>query len=304
MNTLNFYPIGTESTPWGETERQAWYHSCQIQRRYQTVLDDIHALGSEFELINYGALSIDAARYPLWAIKSCDWQPTKPWVLVTGGVHGYETSGVHGALGFVRQYGAEYASKVNWLVLPCISPWGYETINRWGPNAVDPNRSFVAGSDSEEAQAVMALLADFNCPFKLHIDLHETTDTDESEFRPALAARDGKPYEAGIIPDGFYLVGDSHNPQTEFQRIIIAAVAAVTHIAPSDDNGMIIGAPVEQLGVINYPVKALGLCAGVTDSEYCTTTEVYPDSPNATAEQCNQAQIAAVRAAIDYVLAN
>jgi len=25
----------------------------------------------------------------------------------------------------------------------------------------------------------------------MHIDLHETTDTDETEFRPALAARDG-----------------------------------------------------------------------------------------------------------------
>jgi hypothetical protein len=32
------------------------------------------------------------------------------------------------------------------------------------------------------------------------IDLHETTDSDESEFRPALAARDGKPFELGLIP--------------------------------------------------------------------------------------------------------
>jgi len=36
-----------------------------------------------------------------------------------------------------------------------------------------------------------------------HIDLHETTDTDESQYRPAVAARDGKPFAPGTIPDGF-----------------------------------------------------------------------------------------------------
>ena len=33
--------------------------------------------------------------------------------------------------------------------------------------------------------------------FLVHMDLHETTDSDEEEFRPALAARDGKPFEPG-----------------------------------------------------------------------------------------------------------
>ncbi|MBL2545369.1 peptidase, partial [Klebsiella pneumoniae] len=80
--------------------------------------------------------------------------------------------------------------------------------------------------------------------FVLHIDLHETTDSDESEFRPALAARDGNPFEPGLIPDGFYLVDDSENPQAAFQQAVIAAVEKVTHIAPADDKGEIIGSPV------------------------------------------------------------
>lgn len=79
-----------------------------------------------------------------------------------------------------------------------------------------------------------------------HIDLHETTDTDESEFRPALAARDGKEYEEDEIPDGFYLVGDSDMPNTAFQTAIIDEVRKVTHIAPPDSKGNIIGAPIEQ----------------------------------------------------------
>ena len=138
--------------------------------------------------------------------------------------------------------------------------------------------------------------------FLLHVDLHETTDSDESEFRPALAARDGKPFEPGLIPDGFYLVDDRENPQREFQRAIIEAVATVTHIAAADDRNEIIGSAVVAPGVIDYPLRELGLCAGITGARYTTTTEVYPDSPHATAEQCNAAQVTAICAAIDFAL--
>jgi hypothetical protein len=56
-------------------------------------------------------------------------------------------------------------------------------------------------------------------------------------------------------------------------------------------------------GVIRYPMRELGLCAGITGARYTTTTEVYPDSARATPEQCNAAQVAAVCAAIEFVLA-
>ena len=149
----------------------------------------------------------------------------------------------------------------------------------------------------------MRLVEPFRDRVLLHIDLHETTDSDESEFRPALAARDGKAFEPDTVPDGFYLVDDSAHPQPEFQQAVIAAVAKVTHIAPADHDGQIIGSPVVAPGVIEYPLTRLGLCASITTARYKTTTEVYPDSPRATAEQCNAAQIAAVCAAIDFVLA-
>jgi hypothetical protein len=149
----------------------------------------------------------------------------------------------------------------------------------------------------------MQLVERIGGPMLLHIDLHETTDSDEQEFRPALAARDGKPFKPGLIPDGFYTVGDTDNPQPEFQAAIIRGVELVTHIAAADDNGEIIGSPVTQRGVINYPCKALGLCAGLTNARFTTTTEVYPDSPRATPEICNAAQVAAVRSALDFALA-
>ena len=185
-----------------------------------------------------------------------------------------------------------------------MSPWAYERIHRWNPQAVDPNRSFRADSPAPEAAALMRLVAPYRGRFLVHVDLHETTNSDESEFRPALAARDGKPFEPEGIPDGFYLVDDSANAQPEFQRAIIAAVAAVTHIAPADAKGEIIGAPVVAPGVILYPMKQLGLCAGISDARYTTTTEVYPDSPRATTAQCNAAQVTAVCAALDFALAH
>ena len=41
----------------------------------------------------------------------------------------------------------------------------------------------------------------------------------------------------------------------------------------------------------------------VTEARFTTTTEVYPDSPKVTDEDCNRAQVAAVRGALDFVLA-
>ena len=46
-----------------------------------------------------------------------------------------------------------------------------------------------------------------------------------------------------------------------------------------------------------------GMCAAITGARYKTTTEVYPDSPRAAPQQCNDAQVAAVCAALDHVLA-
>lgn len=297
------YPIGTPGQPWGEAERKAWCEQRDVKRSYQEeVVTKIDALRERFDVEQYGALSYDEARFPLFCIKTRNWDAAKPVVLVTGGVHGYETSGVHGALKFVDTQAERYAEHFNIVVAPCVSPWGYEVINRWNPNAIDPNRSFYADSPAEESANLIKLVATLG-DVLMHIDLHETTDSDETEFRPALAARDGLEYIEGMIPDGFYTVGDTENPQPEFQKAVIESVAKVTHIAPADDKGEIIGSPVVQFGVINYPMVELGLCGGVTNCTYGTTTEVYPDSPKVTDEECNDAQVAAVVGGLNYVLA-
>ncbi|MET0289997.1 MAG: M14 family metallocarboxypeptidase [Pseudoxanthomonas sp.] len=304
MSSDAFYPIGTPGRPWGAREKAQWLAQQVRHRSYHDeVVQEIERLSAGFDVSEYGLLRYGEERYPLYAVRSQSWDDALPTVLVTGGVHGYETSGVHGALQFLRTRAQDYAGRVNLLVVPCVSPWGYERIHRWNPDAIDPNRSFRAGSPAGESAALWTLAAPLRTCCLMHIDLHETTDSDESEFRPALSARDGKPFEPDGIPDGFYLVDDSDKPQPAFQQAIIAAVERVTHIAPADAAGLIIGSPVVAPGVIEYPVKRLGLCAGITDARFVTTTEVYPDSPKATPQQCNDAQVAAVCAAIDFALA-
>ena len=301
------YPIGTPGTPWDAAERSAWLARQRAQRSYA---DDVIArletrLPAQVESFQYGVLDyarLGLGRYPLLAVRSRGWNPDLPVVVVTGGVHGYETSGVHGALQWLEHDAARHAGTLNVLVLPCLSPWGYETVNRWNPDALDPNRQFKPDSPAAESALAMACVAAHCARVDVHIDLHETTDTDNSEFGPAKAARDGSALDWHAIPDGFYLVADSVRPEPEFQRALIDAVRRVTHIAGPDAQGRIIGATLQQDGVISLAKRASGLCGGMTDARFVTTTEVYPDSPSASPAQCNEAQVAAVEAAIAHLL--
>jgi hypothetical protein len=296
------YSIGTKGQPWTDEDKALWFSKQAIKRSYQVeVLSKLESLTASFTMIQYGSLAIDESRYPLYAMKSNNWQSNNKTVLVTGGVHGYETSGVQGAIRFLETSAENFSEQFNIVVVPCVSPWGYETINRWNNKAIDPNRSFYPDSPAQESSALMSFINDLDLDTAMHIDLHETTDTDNSEFRPALAARDAIVQKNWNIPDGFYLVGDSTKPEADFQRTINQAVAKVTHIAPEDSNGKLIGVTIEQFGVINYAGRELGLCMGLTDAPYVTTTEVYPDSPLVDDENCIKAQVAAITAAISFI---
>jgi len=302
LKSPSFYPVGTPGQPWRDADLACWRAQLSRRRSYAAdVLRRVEELTRQFEIVRYGDLSYADEHYALVAVRNQGWRPELPAVLITGGVHGYETSGVHGALRFLEAHAQAYQRKVNFLLVPCVSPWAYERIQRWNHDAVDPNRSFRDNSPAQECVALMRLIAPWRNQFVAHIDLHETTDTDESEFRPALAARDGEPFEPCTIPDGFYLVDDAANPQPEFQQAILAAVERVTHVAAEDAQGLILDALAVAPGVIRYAVKALGLCTCITGAPYTTTTEVYPDSPRATPEQCNAAQVAALCAGLDFV---
>lgn len=291
-------------TSWGEAERIAWRATCTPQRSYaRDVLTRIDALRDRYDVVSYGRLDYPEGPYPLLALCSKESDPTLPLMLVTGGVHGYETSGVLGALAFLEGSAAAWAGKARIAVAPCVSPWGYEVVHRWNPHALDPNRNMTVDSAAEECAALVRWVRSLG-PVRMHIDLHETTDSDNTTFRPAKAARDGVPLALTPIPDGFYLVGRADRPARAFQAAIRDAVAEVTPIAPADDQGQLIGVDIEDEGIILYDVQSLGLCMGITEAPFATTTEVYPDSPRTDPATCAQAQVTAVDSAIAYALAH
>ena len=123
MNNPHFYAIGNPGQAWGAAELAQWRARQVRQRSYaDDVLSSIGRLGARFDVSSYGEVAYAGEHFALLALRSRNWQPELPTALITGGVHGYETSGVHGALGFLEQQAAAYEGRVNLLVAPCVSP--------------------------------------------------------------------------------------------------------------------------------------------------------------------------------------
>jgi len=289
---------------WGAAEKSQWLTKASFEKNYQQdVLDKINALPDFWSRQKYGQLAYDPQRYPLYGLLSADWSAELPTALITAGVHGYETGGIYAAIEFLESGFKEYAGKFNLVVVPCVSPWGYETNNRWNPYTVDPNRSFV-NEEAEESALLKNFVASIAGKIAIHIDLHETTDRDKTVFRPALAARDGKDIPIEEIPQGFYLVGDEDRPELGFQKAMINAVEKITLIAPPDSEGEILGKPAVSHGVILYPMRELGLSGILTDAPFHSTTEIYPDGTWMTPQASVAGQLAAIRGGLDYVLSH
>ncbi|WP_419781127.1 M14 family metallopeptidase [Maridesulfovibrio sp.] len=287
---------------WGTEEKSKWLKQAVFEKDYKKdVLDRIFALPETLRMEKYGQLSYDPERYPIYGILSADWSAELPTALITAGVHGYETGGIYSALEFLESMAQDYAGKFNLAVVPCVSPWGYETNNRWNPYTVDPNRSFANG-EAEESTLLKKFVTNIPGDILIHIDLHETTDRDKTVFRPALAARDGVECDNDTIPQGFYLVADEERPELDFQKAIIKAVEAVTPIAPEDEEGKILGKPAKDHGVIYYPMQELGLSGMLTNAPYHTTTEIYPDGDWMTRQACIDGQLAVIKSGLDYVI--
>lgn len=302
----------SQLTPWGPEKKLHWFRTQTVKRSYRDdVLSRLEVLrkSGKFLVEQYGSLTIDPERFPLFAVR-VGTRADLPTVLVTGGVHGYETSGVKGALLFLEQYAASYTDQCNFVVAPCVSPWSYETVNRLDPVMENPNRMFKADSKAEESRFLMEYLERLGVVFSGHLDLHETTDSDK-QFLPEEYAKNGKALHADDvgIPDGFYLIGREGNERPELEQAIVDEVRKLTHIAEPDEKGMITDARESAVkGVIHSKIP--GLCAEYTTAASlwgAFTTEMYPDSPRfrgmtqaQVEELCASVQVACVRGALDF----
>jgi len=104
------YRIGEIGFPWEQKEKNEWLAQTSVKRSYmeEVVLKFDTVDKDVFRVEKYGDIGPEL---PLMAAISNDWDAKKPSVLVTGGVHGYETSGVQGALLFLATAAKEYTGR-------------------------------------------------------------------------------------------------------------------------------------------------------------------------------------------------
>src|SRR3546814_15331159 len=121
-------------------------------------LGTIDRLRGRFDVFEYGRLEYAPDGYPLLPIRSRDSNDALPCVLVTGGVHGYDTNGVHGALLFAARHGAQYAGEPHLLIAPCVRPWAYQVPHLSTPAARVPNHSFHTCSTAGAPAALNTLV--------------------------------------------------------------------------------------------------------------------------------------------------
>jgi|SRR5579859_3382515 len=96
-----------------------------------------------------------------------------PTILLTAGIHGEEPGGVEGALCWLES--GEWSKwPVNWLVLPCINPYGWERNQRRNAQRRDINRQFRNPAACPEAKLIKKLV--HGQRFLVSLDLHEDVD--------------------------------------------------------------------------------------------------------------------------------
>lgn len=107
---------------------------------------------------------------PVYTVRSCFVREGTPRVLLSGGVHGDEVSGVEALLRFLESTTGDVPGPFDFTALPCVSPWGYEAATRENAQGADINRSF-EGDEVAEARLVKTFLEGQR--FAVHVDFHE-----------------------------------------------------------------------------------------------------------------------------------
>ncbi len=131
--------------------------------------------------------------------RSQDAAITKPTVLITAGIHGYERSAVMSLYGLCKalcENDYRLADVINFVtlrVIPIVCPWGYTNNSRVNENSVNINRNFdsdnwtqtnpgsdfsgLAPADQNETKVVQNWLNAHPCV--LYLDWHNSNFTDE-----------------------------------------------------------------------------------------------------------------------------
>ena len=75
MASEHFYSVGTAGKAWGDDERAQWLAKAGVVKRSyaEEVLAKLEPLKERFDVEQYGELSQNPTRYPLFVIKTRGW---------------------------------------------------------------------------------------------------------------------------------------------------------------------------------------------------------------------------------------
>lgn len=289
-----------EPKGWSADRCAAWYgQQPQVRDYVRDVVERARAvtLPPSLVLSSYGAAHGD----DLICVAPRAIDSSKPSLSITGGVHGYEPSGIDASLQLIETGAQNYRDRANIFIFPCVTPAAYRIHHRWTHGANDTNREFFAGTNVIEAALLMQRIESLGVSFTSAIDCHETPIEDRL-FRRLRADRYGTPLtgDPDLLPDGFHMmVPDTallrHSVQ-ECARTLMDAVARITPIATDE---LIVGNKNDR-GVI--PSSASGTLTRWMSarSDFAATTEVVTE--NISARNATRIQLTAIQAAADYML--
>jgi protein MpaA len=141
---------------------------CTRVRDYKTLIARLHALPAGWRVRVVARIS----NYP-WFVCERVVARNAPTVLLSGGMHGEEPAGVEGVLRWME--GREWkARRVNWLVFPCINPYGWERNRRRNAQRRDVNRQFRGPSGVPEAELIKRLVKERR--FLFSMEFHEDVE--------------------------------------------------------------------------------------------------------------------------------
>jgi hypothetical protein len=185
-------------------------------RQYSEVVERLQALPRADWRVRQAATIGD---FPWFTVERTV-RKTAPTVLLTGGMHGEEPAGVEGVLRWLE--GDQWRKwDVNWLVLPCINPYGWERNQRRNRQRRDINRQFRHETDTPESELIKRVVKGRRFLFSL--EFHEDVDA-----------------------TGFYLYELRRQPPYIGERIL----KAVSRVTPINRDSIIDGSQSNGQGLI------------------------------------------------------
>ena len=104
-------------------------------------------------------------------------QDNSKHVLISAGIHGDEPAGIESICAFLetKKY-KSYLNEWDFIILPCINPYGYEFNTRENHDNTDLNRMFKVDSPPVEVRLTQSIFKPSY--FNLTLELHEDCDSD------------------------------------------------------------------------------------------------------------------------------